>query len=74
MQQHRDPHQLHHTHTGVFITQIREPLNKFRGSAAPGCAAIFQRPQVVGKWRQSKITLFDWRGLRSPGWTYSDLP
>ena len=50
------------------------PLNKFRGPVAQGCAAIFQRPQVVGKWSKSKITLFDLRGLRSPGRTYSDFP
>ena len=28
----------------LLLRNAREPLNKFRGSAAQGCAAIFRRP------------------------------
>ena len=40
-------------------TIIQEPLNKFRGSAAQGCAAIFQRHKSLenGANRKSHFSI-----------------
>ena len=47
-----------------------EPRIKIRGSAVQGRTAIFNDGLVIENVRKAKTTLFAFRHLKGPGWTY----